>query len=124
MNQKQTDLTAGLLARLPEPSELMTLRHELALSVEMNRVRLRREHAFVTAFWIFCALTATAYLWWGTSDSSFPRAPFLAGLFFLWGGIELLKHRLNAGRIETLKEIKQVQLQVLELREVVAKLTK
>ena len=124
MNPNQNKLTDGLLARLPQPADLISFRRDMADSIEKNRIRLRREHALVTAFWIFCAASATAYLWFGSGPSHFPRAPFLACIFFLWGGIELLKHHLNIGRVETMKEIKQLQLQILELHEVVDKQTK
>ena len=35
----------------------------------------------------------------------------------MFGGIELLKHFINRSRVEQLKEIKRVELEILELRE-------
>jgi len=52
----------------------------------------------------------------GNADSHMPRAPFLACIFFLWGGVELLKHRIHAAQIEIQKDLKQLHLQVLELK--------
>jgi hypothetical protein len=34
----------------------------------------------------------------------------------LWGGVELLKHRIHAAQVEVQKDFKQLQLQVLEIR--------
>lgn len=113
---KTNDITDGLLARLPNSSELAKFRSSIASSIEKNRVRVQRERVLATAFWIFCAASATVYLWFGSEAGKFPRAPFLACIFFLWGGIEVLKHHIYAARVEALKEIKQLQLQVLELQ--------
>lgn len=115
MNQPN-NIAEGLLAHLPDSSQLTSFRQQVTSSIEKNRVRLQRERVIAHAFWIFCAVTATAYLWFGPDAARFPRAPFLACIFFLWGGVELLKHYIQASRVETLKEIKQLQLQVLELQ--------
>lgn len=40
-----------------------------------------------------------------------------ACVWFLFGGIELLKHFINRSRVEQLKELKRVELEILELRE-------
>ena len=37
------------------------------------------------------------------------------GIFFTWGDVELVKHYIDACRIDRLKEIKQIQLQLFEL---------
>jgi hypothetical protein len=44
------------------------------------------------------------------------RAPFLACFFFLWGGIEVLEHHINAARTDLKAQIKQLQAQLLELQ--------
>ena len=46
-----------------------------------------------------------------------PRGPFLACIFFTWGGVEVLKHHINSSRVDLLKEVKELQLQVFELQE-------
>ena len=116
MNPKRDSLREGLLAHLPQPADLAAYRSEVSLLIEQNEKRIRRERRWVTLFWIFCAVSATIYLWFGTDGSNFPRAPFLACIFFLWGVLEMLKHHINACRIDLLKEIKQLQVQVLELQ--------
>ena len=105
-----------LLSHLPQPENLSEYRSRVAQIIQKDQKRLRVEHVLTTGFWIFCAATATAYLWFGNSDSHLPRAPFLACIFFLWGGVELLKHRIHAVQVEIQKDLKQLQLEVLEMK--------
>ena len=116
MNEKRNTLRDALFAQLPQPGDLAAYRNRVSSMIDENQKRIRRERIWVTVFWIFCAASATAYLWFGTDGSQFPRAPFLACIFFLWGGFEMLKHHIHSSRIDLLKEIKQLQLQVLELQ--------
>ena len=116
MNPEHDNLPDNLFAQLPQPGDLAAYRNQVSSLIAENQKRIRREHRLATAFWIFCAASATAYLWFGTDASSFPRAPFLACIFFLWGAFELLKHYINSARVDLLKEIKQLQVQVLELQ--------
>ena len=104
-----------LLSQLPQPQDLATYRNHVTEIIRKNQQRLRVEHVASTVFWIFCAASATAYLWFGNGESHLPRAPFLACIFFLWGGVELLKHRINVAQVELQKDLKQLQLQVLEM---------
>ena len=59
-----------------------------------------------------------------TESAHLPRAPFLACIFFIWGGVEILKHYINSSRIDLLKEIKQLQLQVFDLEQSVLPATR
>jgi len=105
-----------LLSQLPQPVDLANYRNHVAEIIQRDQKRMRVEHIVSTLFWIFCAASATAYLWFGNGDAHLPRAPFLACIFFLWGGVELLKHRINATQVEIQKDLKQLQLQVLEMQ--------
>lgn len=115
MNPKERNIGDALLAQLPQLSELPTLRTQALAAMEKEKLRLKRRRIAVQSFWIFCAVTATAYMWFGPESAHTPRAPFLACLFLLWGGIEVLKYRIHSSRVEILAEVKQLQLQVLEL---------
>ncbi len=110
------DMRQQLLAQLPQPEDLSKYRDHVAEIIQKDQKRLRVEHVLSMLFWIFCAASATAYLWFGNADSHLPRAPFLACIFFLWGGVELLKHRIHAAQVEVQKDLKQLQLQVLEMQ--------
>ena len=81
--------------------------------------RLRIERWGVTALWIYAVLLMTAMLlgvgFWGHT----PELSMLAGafVFFVYGGIEIVKHFINRSRVEVLKELKSLQLHVLALEE-------
>jgi hypothetical protein len=110
------EIRSQLLSHIPQPENLSEYRSRVAEITQRDQKRLHVEHVVTTLFWIFCVVTATAYLWFGNSDSPLPRAPFLACIFFLWGGVELLKHRIHAAQIEIQKDLKQLQLQILEMK--------
>jgi hypothetical protein len=114
--QNTNELRQRLLSQLPQPENFSQYREQVVATIEKEQRRLRIERLLTTIFWIFCAITATAYLWFGNSSSQLPRAPFLACIFFLWGGVELLKHHIHAGQVAVQKELRQLQLQVLALQ--------
>ncbi len=106
-----------LLSHLPQPANLADYRRDVATMLEQNEKSIRRERVAVTTFWIFCAVLSALYMWFDPKSVQTPKGPFLALFMFMWGMAELLKHRINASRIDLLKEIKQVQVQVLELHD-------
>jgi type VI protein secretion system component VasF len=105
-----------LLSQMPQPENLAAYREHVAATIEKAERRVQAQRRITTAFWIFCAASATAYLWFGSSSGQFPRAPFLACIFFLWGGVELLRHSIASLQVELQKDMKHLQVQVLELR--------
>ena len=111
------NLRDRLLLRLPQPERADEYRNEVSALIEKNEKKLRREGRYSAGIWIYVALLGTVllYLSQGKPDKAAEVGPFV--LFFLIGGaVELLKHFINRNRVELLKEIKQVQLQVLELQ--------
>ena len=116
MEQNQHSLRDRLLADVPSPDDLGRYRQQVSSLLEAHQKRLGRERIWVTTFWIFCAASATAWLWFGTESAHLPRGPFLACLFFLWGGVERVKHSIQSARLELLKEVKQIQVQLFALQ--------
>lgn len=108
-------LRRQLLGQLPDPASIARYRESVTRSLEKNSRHIRRERLLVTLFWIFCVASAVAWLWFSPDMARVPRTPFLACIFFLWGGIELIKHYINACRVDLMKEIKQLQAQVFDL---------
>jgi hypothetical protein len=104
-----------LLGSVPIPSDVAQHRERVAKGIEKGRKRIRIEGIVVTAVWICCVVWVTVHLWFDADSAQLPRGPFLACVVFAWGGIELIKHHINRCRIDLLKEIKQLQLQVFEL---------
>ena len=110
-----------LLGRAAQAVDAAQYRASVCQTIERNDKRIRRERLAVTAFWILCAVSATMWLWFSADAARLPRTPFLACIFFTWGGVEVVKHYVNSCRIDLLKEIKQLQLQVFELDREISK---
>jgi len=106
-----------LLGRVPQPADVASYRARMTQMLDDNQKKIKLEHYLVKAFWIFCVASAVAWLWFSAASANLPREPFLACIFFIWGGVELVKHHINASRIDLLKEIKQLQLQVFDLEQ-------
>ena len=116
MELNNNSLRDRLLSESPRLDDLANYRQQVSLLIETNGKRIRRERLWTTAFWIFCAVSAVAWLWFSADSARLPRGPFLACIFFIWGGVEIVKHYINSARVDILKEIKQIQVQVFELQ--------
>jgi hypothetical protein len=120
MQTPNDPLRDRLLGRVPQPADLASYKASVTQLLDQNQKSIKRERIFVTAFWIFCVVSATVRLWFSAESAHFPREPFLACIFFVWGGVEMVKHHINSSRVEVLKEIKQLQLHVFELDQALA----
>jgi hypothetical protein len=119
MEQKNEGIRDRLLAHLPQPANLAAYREEVASMLGKNEKAFRREKWYAGALWLFVVGLSTAFFWLGGQRLDTPKAAWfgtLACWVVLFGTAELLKHFINRSRIELLKEVKQVQLQVLELQ--------
>jgi len=108
-----------LLARLPQPENIAEYRNEVTALLDRNDKKLRQEKWYSGLIWGFVAGLGTIFLWQGGKHASTATAAYLgtfACFFLIYGAVELLKHFINRSRVELLKEIKQLQLQVLELQ--------
>jgi hypothetical protein len=114
MENDREFLRDRLLGRAPNTSDLADYRQFILSTVEKDQKRMRRDGRLATLFWVFCAVSATAWLWFSAESARLPRGPFLACIFFTWGGVEVVKHHIDSCRIRLLKEIKQIQLQLFE----------
>jgi hypothetical protein len=120
MTKEQNPLREQLLAHgEPARDKLVRYQKETQAMLEKLDRRLRIERWGVTALWIYAVLLMTAMLlgvgFWGHT----PELSMLAGafVFFVYGGIEIVKHFINRSRVEVLKELKSLQLHVLALEE-------
>ncbi len=116
MTNDSDSIRERLLLQLPQLANAAAYKAAVAETLQKNQTRIRRERLWVTLFWVFCVVTTVIYLWFGPGAAQSPRGPFLACIFFIWGSSELVKHHINSSRIDVLKEIKQVQVQILELQ--------
>jgi glutathione S-transferase len=119
MNTEDRNLQNRLLARLPRPANMEAYRAEVASALEKNDKAYRRQRWFTGAFWICAMAFAFVPLTFDRLrlDTRYGAAyAFVAACLLMYGAVEVLKMFLNRNRIELLKEIKQLQLQVLELQ--------
>lgn len=119
METNRENIREGLLSRLPHPANLAAYQEEVTSLLAKNEKGLRREKAGVLFLWIFVVIVSTGFLAAGGMFINTPKGPWfgtLACFWFLFGAVETLKHFVNRARVELLKEVKQVQLQVLELQ--------
>jgi len=125
MNFKDDKLQDRLLSRLPQPDNAEAYRKEVADLLAKNERGFRIEKYGARAIWIFCVGLATVILLLGMDRTHDPvRAAWLGTVACVWlifGAVELMKHFINRTRVELLKEVKQTQLQILELHELFAK---
>lgn len=127
MGPKPDGLRDHLLAQhVPQAEKIEDYRKGVQAMLERNEIRLRREKWFVTVFWFAVVTCLTAFLlWMGFANPIGMDAKILAFIsmaasvvvMVLYGSIELLKHFVNRSRVEILKEVKGIEMQLLELRQ-------
>jgi hypothetical protein len=108
-----------ILSRLPQPGNVAAYREEMVSTLAKNEKKLRRETIWTAAEWGFAVGFFATCLWSGPRWVAGPAGHFLMAftfLFLIFGAVEIVKHFVNRSRVEILKEVKQLQLQVLELR--------
>jgi len=108
-----------LLEHLPQPANLAAYREEVTSTLEKNQKRLRLEGGYTAAMWLLAVGFFTACVMKGVKWLDTPRGHFMEFvvlLLLVTGAVEILKHAVNSSRVEMLKEVKQVQLQMLEMQ--------
>jgi len=119
MVERNESVRDHLLARLPQPENLAAYREEVALMLAKNRKAFLREKWVVCVQLLFAVAFMTYLLLGGDRLFGTPKGVWLGTLalvLLLYAFVDVLKHFINRSRVEILKEVKQVQLQVLELQ--------
>jgi hypothetical protein len=118
MEKQNESVRDRLLARLPQPENLATYREETAALLAKHARALRWAKLEGVLFG-YLALAFTI-LWlqnhWHLNADVLLRVQLISAVMFLCAGIARLHFDIYDSQIATLKEIKQVQLQVLELQ--------
>ena len=107
-----------LLSRLPQLANLEAYQKEVTSLLAENEKKLRRNKWTVMGVWIFVVVVSAPFLWMaGTHFNTAEGGWFLGlvGFWILFGAIEIAKYEHKQGRVELLKELKLVQLQILQL---------
>jgi hypothetical protein len=130
MEPKDDSIRERLLSQLPQPANLPAYREEVALLLEKKEKEVRRERRVMIELWLFTVVVSILFLWMGAQrmgskavDEAVLGPYFMgcAGFWFLFALVYFVAHVINRSRVELLKELKQVQVQVLELQELLQK---
>ncbi|MFO0984387.1 MAG: hypothetical protein U1E76_22125 [Planctomycetota bacterium] len=100
-------------------SDLERHRRTIDAELEHHQRGLRREQLFLRFLWPALVLMATVFLVIAARHAAVPLGTFFgiqACFWVLFGAIELIKHFVNRARVEILRDVRRVQLDVAELR--------
>jgi hypothetical protein len=119
MTQQSNDLRERLLATLPQPENLAAYREETA-SLLARHTRALFWDKFMAYLIVFVAV-ALWFLWtpnqpWHLGAGVIHGFQVASALMFFFGVIFTARYEIYSSQVATLKEIKQVQLQILELQ--------
>ena len=113
-----------ILSHLPQPANLAAYREEVASMLEKKEKALRRERTVLIELWVFVVALSVLFLWLGGKHMETVKGPYfvsLACFWFLFGMVYFVAHSINRSKVDILKEVKQVQVQVLELQALLRK---
>jgi hypothetical protein len=120
MAQQTNNLRERLLAALPQPENLAAYREETAALLAKHARALRWDGITTNILNGIFALVLITSLSLSPSRSLdalvLHRLQFSAAFLVLWAAIYGVHYRIYSSQVATLKEIKQIQLQVLELQ--------
>jgi hypothetical protein len=118
MAQQSNDLRERLLASLPQPENLAAYREETASLLARHARALRWDKVTARTFCLTAGVMVL--LWnhgpWRPGTLALVWLQIMSAFFFLMGVIYSVRYEIYDSQIATLKEIKQVQLQILELQ--------
>ena len=124
MEHRSESIGELLLSRLPRPENLAAYQQGVTSLLEKNEKTLRRNKWTVVRVWIFVVAVSAGFLWMAARQFNTPAGNWFLGLACFWvlfGAVEIVKYVVHQGRVEILKEVKQIQLQILELHALLSK---
>jgi hypothetical protein len=121
MGNQPEPLRDRLLSQFkPDHGKLATYRKEVEAMLEKKQSSLRWQKWYAAGVWIFVVLLGTCFLLLGTLRDD-AREGIHLGLFacflLIGAAVEMVKYFINRSRIEVLKEVKGLELQLLELKD-------
>jgi len=120
MEQGSDNLRERLLARLPQPANYAAYREGVAAKLSRHEKRLRFDRWATVFVWLFAvAFLLLISVWRGENWMATVHgraAVFFCIVLFIFGLAQVLGHAISRSHFDLLKEIKQLQLQVLELQ--------
>lgn len=117
MEQGNSSIRERLLSRLPQPENLAAYREETASLLAKHEKALFWERVPSRVLYIIASAIAMAYIFWGPKLGwTTIHFLFLWAVLFFVGAVQDLRYRIYRSKVDTLKEVKQAQLQILELQ--------
>lgn len=114
-------LRESLLAQqAPDPDRFARYQKEIQMTLEQNERGLRREGRRTVILWLFLVATCTGFMIISGSHATTTLGVWfgvMACFWFLFGAVELLKHFINRARVDLLREVKGLELRILELQD-------
>ena len=125
MERKDETLRERLLMRLPQPENFAAYQQKVSAQIAKVERVSRHEKWIAGALWLF-AIVNLLFLteWRGEKWMATPHghlAEFSCLVIFIFGGVVLLGSAIRGNYVGILKEVKQLQLQVLELQAAIEK---
>ncbi len=121
MESQHEGLREGLLAQSePDSERLSVYRKEMKAMLEKNEKTLRTQKWYASGMWVFVVLMTTAFLILGGMQKNAPVGVLLGTftcILLIGAAVELLKYFLNRTRFELIKEMKGLEVQLLEIKE-------
>ena len=108
-----------LLSRLPQPEEVTAYRQEVAVLLARHKKALFWDSLIPKVLGVGSAVFYSMGIWIAGKQPHSPLAPglyVLAAAMFLIACIDGAQYRISRDQVGLLKEIKQLQVQVLELQ--------
>jgi hypothetical protein len=104
----------------PEPGRLATYRQEVEAMLEREERSLRRQAWYSGAIWLWAVFLLTGFgLVAGYAREQPNRVYFCLGVMLLamsiYGAVEMLKFFINRARLEVVKDIKGLELRLIEM---------
>lgn len=124
MEKTNDSIRERILSRLPQPGNVAAYREEMASALAKNDRILRLESWVAMAYWLFAVGLFTFCVLHNQYWLNTPRghiSAFTTIMLLICGAVMVLKNMVNRSRVEILKEVKQLQLQMLELRAAIEK---
>jgi hypothetical protein len=119
MDKQNESMRERLLARLPQPENLANYRRETeALLAKHDKALFWERWLARTILFLGIGVFWLAISSWGRHLNTDQRAGLYVGaaLMYFGGAINELGYRISHSKVYLLKELKQVQLQMLELQ--------
>ena len=117
MESKNESLRDRLLSRLPQPENLSGYREETAALLAKHERALFWEKMPSRVLYLSATGMVLAFILWGQKlGTTATHFLWLWALLFFVGAVQDVRYRIYRSKVDLLKEVKQVQLQMLELQ--------